>query len=255
MLEAARSGGAWNIVFCQDGDVLMRSHPGEGGGEDLFMDLLRNVRTRAMLGCLDPTPGEDTQYESNALRSMGWIYAQDRETPGFEAVRDRLRHHLPDFLARTMRGKGEAEHLFHLVLAFLYDSGKLSNPDLPATELARGVRNALSMIGEIYPEAGLPAPSMTLVASNCYSAAGYTGSRELPVRIFERPGDVDFEVHRGVGVRRVSGEVPLYPRTGHRALILGPFVEQEHEGSVRSSIASETLFCITRDCEIETHEQ
>jgi hypothetical protein len=249
--EVKRSSGAWNLVFCQDGDVLMRSHPGGRGGEDHFEELLATVRTRAVLGHFAP---EGDPGEANALRSMGWIYVQGEETDGFEKVRGRLRHHLPDFLARSMRGKGEAEHLFHLILAFLYDSGKLSDPDLPASELGRGVRNALKMIDEVYPEEGLAPPSPRLVVSNCFSAAGYTGPDDLPVRVFERPGDEGTEVHRGVGVRRTSAEFPLYPRTGRRAIFLGSFIRSEQKGSLTGRIGARTLFGVTRSCEIETYD-
>lgn len=244
--EAARSSDAWDLVFCQDGDVLLRSHPGGRGGVERFVDVLGNVRTRAMLGHL-------SSGGATTLRSMGWIYVQDGETEGFEAVRETVRHTLPDFLVRTVRGKGEAEHVFHLILAFLYDSGKLQNPDLPASDLARGVRNALRMMGEIYPRAGLRPPRMTLVVSNCFSAAGYSGGGDLPVRIFTRPVEGP-EVHRGVGLRRDSGEVPMFPRTGKRAVLLGSFVEGAREGSVTGTIPGRSLFGITRDCHIEIHE-
>ena len=209
MAQAARAGGAWHLVFCQDGDVLLRSHPGTSGVQDRFMEVLRNVSTRAMLGRV--TAAGEGNVEASALRSMGWLFVQDTETEGFEKVRGQVREALPAFLARTVQGTGEAEHLFHLILAFLYDSGKLSNPDLSAAELARGVRNALKMLDEIYPAAGLGSPSMTLMVSNCYSAAGFTGSGELPVRIFTRPVDEASRIHRGVGVRRDSTEVPMFP--------------------------------------------
>jgi hypothetical protein len=250
LTEAARASGAWNLVFCQDGDVLMRSHPGGPGGEEQFLDVLSTVRTRALLGHFDPA-GE--LEEANALRSMGWIYTQDVETPGFrEAVRDQLRSHLPDFLSRSMRGKGEAEHLFHLVLAFLYDSGDLKDPDLPGPVLLDGVRNALAMLDQVYPQSELPLPRMTFVVSNCYSAAGFTGSGPLPIRVYSRPVGDEAEIHRGVGVRRSSREVPPYPRTGQRAVLLGSFVQDGFPGSFTGAIAPRTLFCVTRDLEIHT---
>ncbi len=252
--QAARSGGAWQLVFCQDGDVLRRSHPGKSGVRDRFMEVLRNVRTRAMLGRVTAA-GAERGTESTALRSMGWIFVQDAETEGFDDVRGQVRQALPSFLSRTMQGKGEAEHLFHLILAFLYDSGMLSNPDLPASDLVRGVRNALKMLDEIYPTAGLGTPSMTLVVSNCYSAAGFTGSGELPVRIFTRPVEEASRIHRGVGVRRDSSEVPLFPRTGRRSLLIGHFVEGSREGSLTGSIAAGSLFGITRDCKVEIHSR
>jgi hypothetical protein len=250
--QAAVSSGAWHLVFCQDGDVLLRSHPGTSGGRDRFMEVLRNVSTRAMLGRVT-APGAGHAAETTALRSMGWLYVQDVETEGFEDVRGRVREALPSFLARTVRGKGEAEHLFHLILAFLYDSGKLSNPDLPAAELVRGVSSALKMLGQIYPAAGLASPSMTLVVSNCYSAAGFTGSAELPLRIFARPVDEATRIHRGVGLRRDSSEVPMFPRTGRRSILLGPFIEGSREGSLTGSIARGSLFGISRDCRVEIH--
>ncbi len=250
--QAALSGGAWHLVFCQDGDVLRRSHPGTGGARDRFMEVLRNVRTRAMLGRVTAA-GHGA--EPTALRSMGWLFVQDHETEGFEDVRGQVREALPSFLSRTVQGKGEAEHLFHLILAFLYDSGMLSNPDLPASELVRGVRNALKMLDEIYPAAGLGPPSMTLVVSNCYSAAGFTGSGELPVRIFARPVEEGSRIHRGVGVRRDSSEVPMFPRTGRRSLLLGHFIEGSREGSLTGSIAAGSLFGITRDCKVEIHSR
>jgi hypothetical protein len=250
--QAALSGGAWHLVFCQDGDVLLRSHPGASDVRDRFMEVLRNVRTRAMLGRV-AAAGDAHGADAAALRSMGWLYVQDAETEGFEKVREQVREALPAFLARTVQGKGEAEHLFHLILAFLYDSGMLSNPDLPASEIVRGVRNALKMLDEIYPAAGLGSPSMTFVVSNCYSAGGFTGSGELPVRIFTRPVDEASRIHRGVGLRRDSSEIPLFPRNGRRSILLGPYIEGSREGSLTGSIAGSSLFGITRDCKVEIH--
>ena len=250
--QVARSGSAWHLVFCQDGDVLLRSHPATDDVQDRFMEVLRNVRTRAMLGRVS-APGDGAGPEATALRSMGWLYVQDAETEGFERVRGKVRQALPAFLSRTVQGKGEAEHLFHLVLAFLYDSGKLSNPDLPAAELVRGVSSALKMLDELYPAAGLERPAMTLIVSNCYSAAGFTGSGELPVRIFVRPVEEGSQIHRGVGIRRDSSEVPMFPRTGRRSIMLGPFIEGSREGSLTGSIADGSLFGVSRDCRVEIH--
>ena len=250
---AARSGRGWSLVFCQDGDVLLRSHPESRGADEGFLEIIRSTRTRAVLGHLSSRDPEGPHVlEAMALRSMGWIFAQDVETDGFEKVREKVRRSIPDFLARTMKTRGEAEHLFTLILAFLYDSGKLSDPDLPAAELVRGVANALRMLGEIYPPAGLEPPTMALAVSNCYSAAGFTGSSALPVRIYSRP--TDGEVHRGVGVRRGSGEFPRYPRTGNRAVLIGPFIEGEEEGAVTTTLPPRTVFGITRECEIQTQE-
>lgn len=251
--EPARHSGSWHIVFHQDGDVLARTHPGGSHDADRFLAFLRRIRTRVMLGDFDPPPAEGTR-DSMSCRAMGWAYTQLRESRGFEKVRTRIFDALPAFLARTLGGTGEAEHLFHLILAFLYDSGKLASPDLPPSELARGIRHALMMLEQVYPQEGLALPSSPLFVSNGFCIAGWTGERDMPTTVFFRPPELEESLHRGVGSHRESGEIPLYPRNGRRAVLVASFLERSYADSVTGHVPARTLFGITPDCRIENYD-
>lgn len=249
----AEKSGSWHIVFHQDGDVLARTHPGGSHDKERFLAFLRRIRTRVMLGDFDP-PAQEGARESMSCRAMGWAYTQQFETPGFESARGCIFDALPAFLARTLAGQGEAEHLFHLVLAFLYDSGKLSSRDLPPSELARGLRHALMMLEQVYPPAGLPMPRSPMFVSNGYCVAGWSGDGEMPTTVFFRPREVEEALHRGVGSHRESGEVPLYPRNGSRAVLVGTFLESSYSDSISGHVPARTLFGITADGEVETYD-
>ncbi len=249
-----RESGGFRLVFFQDGDVLMRSHPSEGGDVDRFLGVLRKVRTRAMLGQFLPGQAHgERAREFTAQRSIGWIYVQDSESHEFEAVRDLIRKSLPSFLTRTMKGRTEAEHVFQLVLAFLFDAGKLERSELQPSEIVESARQALGMLGEIYPRAGLRPPSPTFVISNGFGLAGHAGSGDIPLRIFVRSA-VEGEVHRGVGERRDSQEVPVYPRTGKRAVLIASFLRDGHDLSYTGTLSAGTWFGVTKDCKVEIYE-
>jgi hypothetical protein len=253
--DPAGGGGRWNVVYYQDGDMLLKTHPGAATSAEVerFLDFLRWTSTRVMLGNYEPGPGESGAAHPTTCRAMSWAYTQLGETEGFTRMRERIRKSLPGFLARTMDGPGEAEHLFHLVMAFLYDEGRLHDPDLTAADLAGALKNAMMMLEQVYPENGLEPPGMPLVVTNGVCLAGWTGGLSLPTTIFFKPPELLSRMHRGVGGRRESGEVPLYPRNGTRAVLVATFLERSYPDTISGRLPPRTLFGVTHDCQIETY--
>jgi len=47
---------------------------------------------------------------------------------------------MPDYLSRNIRGATAPEHVFHLFLAFLHDSGKLDDPNVRPADVASALR-------------------------------------------------------------------------------------------------------------------
>ncbi len=252
--DAARESGSWHIVLHQDGDVLLRTHPGGRTDLERFLAFMRKTRTRVMIGDFDPPPGEPRAAEPATCRAMGWACTQLGETAGFAKVRSLIRDAMPPFISRTMTGSGESEHLFHLVLSFLNDAGKLTVADLPPVEIARGLRHMMLMLEQIYPTVGLEPPSVPLIVSNGTCLAGWSGPLGLPSTVFFRPPEVEDALHRGVGRSRQSGEIPLFPRNGRRAVLVSSFVDSPFTDSITGRVPAGSLFGVTRACEIETYD-
>ena len=125
----------WGLGFYQGGEVLHKKRPQfDSNGFD-WESVTRDVRTDcAVLHLRQPTVGDFRSHNTHPFRMRSWIFAHTGTIQRFEAIEERLRASLPDFVNRNIRGKTDSEVLFHVILSFLHDGGNLDKLDVAADD-------------------------------------------------------------------------------------------------------------------------
>jgi predicted glutamine amidotransferase len=152
-LVAASSDAAvldsWGIGFYQ-GEVLLQRRPKAPTDPVDFYAVSRALRTDAIIGhARAGTVGKPKNENTHPFRFRSWLFAHHGSIPGFETVREPLLALVPDFLRRNIRGQTDSEHLFHLVLAFLHDAGKLDDRNITTASVREAIKEALFRLEDL----------------------------------------------------------------------------------------------------------
>ena len=156
----------WGLGFYQGGEVLHKKRPQFDGAFD-WETVTRDVRTDcAVLHLRQPTIGDFRSQNTHPFRMRSWLFAHTGTISRFDAIEERLRDSLPDFVNRNIRGKTDSEVLFHVILSFLHDSGNLDNLDVAPADLLSAVRSAAALVDRLTAEVKAPPSTMNLVLTN-----------------------------------------------------------------------------------------
>src|SRR6185503_7145379 len=119
-LVARSAPEGWGLASYQGGEVLLQRHPKPLTAPLDFFQQVRDLRTDYIVGHVGD-PGTQAKLENaQPFRFRSWVYAQSGGSPRLTDVRAAILEHVPDFLRRNIRAQSTAEHLFHVVLAFLH---------------------------------------------------------------------------------------------------------------------------------------
>ncbi|MEM6962315.1 MAG: class II glutamine amidotransferase [Myxococcota bacterium] len=152
---AAEPAAAWGIGFYQDGEVLHKKRPMTSDHEIDWDEVASNVRSDcAVIHLRKPTVGDFRAENIHPFRMRRWLFAHDGTIHGFDAIRDRVLHSLPDFLRRNIRGNTDSEAFFHVILSFLHSSGQLDRLDIDEHDLLESLRSSIARIDGLTDEIG-----------------------------------------------------------------------------------------------------
>lgn len=171
-IGAASSAGAdaWGIGFYQGGEVLHKKRPRSGlEGESLldWREVAGNVRSDcAIIHFRTATVGDYRSENTHPFRMRQWLFAHHGTVSGFDAIREGLFEPMPDFLRRNVRGTSDSEHVFHVLLSFLHDSGRLEDPDIDPKIALGAVRSTIALIDRLASEVGAPEATLDFVLTN-----------------------------------------------------------------------------------------
>lgn len=198
--EAAPHG--WGLAFFQGGEVLLQRHPKPLMAELNFYAALRELRSDYLVGHvrepLNLPPSAKPEY-TQPYRFRSWVFAHSGSVDRFGAVRANLLEHVPDFLRRNIRGLTDSEHLFHLFLAFLHDSGKLDDANIAVGEATDALRATWAVVDKIVGDSGGQPSLLNLVATNGRIMVGICRGRPMALR--HQQGMPACEVCRGEAER------------------------------------------------------
>lgn len=151
-LIARSAPEGWGLASYQGGEVLLQRHPKPLAQPLDFFQRLRDLRTDYVVGHVSD-PGTKAKLENTQpFRFRAWVYAQSGGNSALAGARAAILEHVPDFLRRNIRAQSGAEHLFHVVLAFLHDAGKLDDPNLKLQDAAGALRGALLLAQRLMGE-------------------------------------------------------------------------------------------------------
>lgn len=199
-VDASAVPDGWGIGFYQAGEVLLRKRPLGVEGEVDFLELTKDLRSDALLGHVRAaTVGNLRQENTHPFRYRQWLFAHSGTVERFVAVRGRILESMPEFLRRNIRGETDSEHLFHLFLAFLFDSGKLEDVDLDVGTAVDAMRTCLTLLDRIVAEVGGEQSGLNVVATN--GRLMIATRRGRPLHIRRRHGIKDCTVCRPIAER------------------------------------------------------
>ena len=132
-----------------------------------FYALVKDLRTDMIIGHVRAgTVGQPKNENTHPFRFRGWLFAHHGTVPDFDGVRDELSRAIPDFLRRNIRGQTDSEHLFHVMLAFLHDAGKLDDMNVSTAQVRDAVRGALSLVEKAAGKAAADGMECALALTN-----------------------------------------------------------------------------------------
>ena len=165
-VSEAESPFGWGIGHYFHGEVLSKVRPRHMGGLDFFSKV-RDLRAQAIVGDVRRLDhGRTVPENTQPFRFRHWIGAHRGQVARFDRIRPWILNSIPNFLRRNIKGVTDSEHLFHLLLAFLYDDGLLDAVSPPAETLARAMRNTFRTIDRFVADAGGGESSLNVLVTN-----------------------------------------------------------------------------------------
>jgi predicted glutamine amidotransferase len=236
---------AWGLGFYQGGEVLLQRRPKPPTEPVDFYALVKDLRTDVIIGHVrQGTVGKPKNENTHPFRFRSWLFAHHGTIPNFDGVRDELLRAVPDFLRRNIRGQTDSEHLFHVMLAFLHDAGKLDDQQVSTAQVRDAVRGALALVEKA---AGKPASD----AMEC--ALALTNGRILvatrhgaPVYLQERSSLYDCAVCRE--------PPPRDKRVDHehlRSVLVVADVPAPPSDLKFAEVADKTILSVSHDLKLE----
>jgi len=177
----------WGVGFYQGGEVLHKKRPRVEGEPLDWSRLVEGVRSDCVvLHLRQPTVGDFRSENTHPFRFKSWLFAHTGTIERFEALRPRLLESLPDFLQRSVRGATDSEIFFHLILAFLHDSGDLDTPEPSEPNVLSALRSAAKLVDRMTAEVGAPEAGLNCVLTNGQHM--FAVSRGAPMVVVRREG-------------------------------------------------------------------
>lgn len=202
--ERAVAGQAlgWGLGYYQGGEVLLRRRPLDDRPVVSFGEVLRGVRTDALLAHVRrATVGALRTENTHPFRFRHWLFAHTGTIAGYDTLRERLIESLPEFLRRNVRGDTDSELLFHLFLSFLHDTGKLQQPQVSPADARAALRSSLALVDRLSAEEGAAPAGANVLLTNGEFLVGIHGSAEMAFRVIHGRHDLE-ELLGDDGLRR-----------------------------------------------------
>ena len=234
---------SWGIGFYQ-GEVLLQRRPKAPADVLDFYAQVRELRTDALIAhARAGTVGKPKNENTHPFRFRSWLFAHHGTLPRFGEVKAELMSTVPDFLARNLRGDTDSEHLFHLFLAHLHESGRLDDSHVSTQivqeALAKTFARVESLVGREQARAAECAVALTngrVMLATRHGAPAYVCSvqsitdcpvcRETTPQAGRPPKRID---HEHLRAAIVIADCPTPPPPGAREVPDHAFVSVAHD--------------------------
>jgi glutamine amidotransferase len=205
--DEANHPASLGFGWVQESRTLLRKHPSEGDDPVDVLGLLADIPARSIIGHMNVGDTRETlddaidSLDLQPFRFRKWIYAQASQAPLFEEYRDELIADIPDHIRRNIKGKTDAEVIFHRLYHWMKKNGALSTGRAKSGKVGKAVAATLAEIEERSHAAGHEGPV-------CLNLVAATERLVVAARL----GDpIHYKMVRGI---EQPGEEPLF--AGHR---------------------------------------
>ena len=240
----ARGPMGWGIGFYQGGEVLMRRRPIDEREIIAVAQNAGDLRTDVALGHVrNATVGALSTENTHPFRYRQWLFAQTGTVPSFDVLRERLLLNVPDFLRGDIRGETDAEIVFHVVLSFLHDAGRLADSSVDPRAVCSALRSTKAMLDAMMSEVGGGDVALNILMTNGeHMVAMHAGAPMATLEIAGK-GDADMLIGDDIGLRRRAPELASM----HFVLIASDFDGGAPEGARFRALPPRSLVTLARD--------
>ncbi len=213
-LEQGAPAG-WGISYYQAGQPMVVKRPRAAPGPLDFVAQAERFQTSVMLGNVRPPHltslrPEDTQ----PFRYRNWTFCHAGAVDQAQLAREELLEAIPEFICRNIRGRTDSEHIFHLFLSFLNDTGRLDDPRVPPDVVGRTLHATFAFLDRISRDRKVGSPGGSCILTNGSFLVGLRREGPLAVALqggFDCPDASGREVPRGHlrAALMVAGPRPL----------------------------------------------
>ena len=185
----------WGVGSYQSGEVLLRRTPTESRESVHFRDLVKDLRTDcALVHARTATIGPRTLENTHPFRYRQWLFAHTGSVPGFDVLRPKIIAGIPDFLVRNVRGETDSELIFYQFLAFIFETGRIDDPELDRKTVAAALRETVLALDKLADAEGQPRGRLNAVVTNHHCMVALR--RGMPMAWMQRKGIKDCAVCR-----------------------------------------------------------
>ena len=160
---------SWGLGFYQGGEVLLRRRPSDDRGALDVARLAKDVRSDLTIGHVRAaTVGSMRTENTHPFRYREWLFAHTGSLERYGAIKERLLDSIPEFLRKNIRGDTDSEVLFHVLLSFLFDAGRLRDGGRADTRTVIGaLSSTISLVDQLVAEeGGQPERAMNALLTN-----------------------------------------------------------------------------------------
>jgi glutamine amidotransferase len=155
----------WGLASFQGGEVLLQRSPKPSAPVD-FARLVHELRSDYVLGNVRAPGAKAAPENTPPYRYRSWVFGHSGRIQNFAAMQGDLLAAVPDFLRRCIRGQTESENLFHLLLAFLHDAGKLDDQEPRVIDAENALRAMLAMTEQLAGQRGAVVQGLNCILTN-----------------------------------------------------------------------------------------
>lgn len=179
----------WGLGYVQSSQVLLSLHPRSTEQPVDFFEALEPIKSDYVIGAVSEPDGLKGNPNTQPFRFRDWMFAQEGTYEGFDDLLPQLTAHIPDYMRRNIKGKMPAEHVFHLFLSMLHDSGKLGDLNLSLVVSRRAMRDTIAFVYSLITKAGLGTQLGNIIVTNSRSMLAVRLGAPLYVRWLKHMAD------------------------------------------------------------------
>jgi len=151
--EGAPNG--WGLGYYQAGQPLVRKQPKALSGPVNFASRAGQLKTTLALGHVRAANvGGQRTENTHPFRFRNWMFCHTGTLDRFETVKDDMLRAIPDFIRRNIRGNADSEHLFHLFLSFMNDTGRIDDPRVRPEVVAQALASTYAYMDRLISDRG-----------------------------------------------------------------------------------------------------
>jgi glutamine amidotransferase len=157
----------WGMGYYQVDQPLLRKQPKAPPGPLDITATISRLRTNLIVGHVrSATIGNQRTENTHPFRFRNWIFCHCGTVDKFDLIREDMLRSVPDFIRRNIKGKTDSEHLFHLFLSFLNDTGQLDDPRIQPEVASQALGSTFAYVERLVLDRNATPSSGCCIVSN-----------------------------------------------------------------------------------------